>query len=198
MQDVGNGHALKKGMKPNLRTIDHLPSNICAKKIWCWFRFCFAQTEIFPFRPGAPASASAAFSFSHIRSESFLSANFLQKKVPRSSLEMITVIFRERKKATMETAETRKARLQCDSGKVLLITQLNKLNFQGFLFWDRRRVWWERKQRKSSHFGSEKIGRLLEDLSSDWQIQVQNLNISNFVCFQTPVNPNNFQPSFHF
>ena len=33
MQDVGNGHALKKGMKPNLRTIDHLPSNICAKKI---------------------------------------------------------------------------------------------------------------------------------------------------------------------
>jgi len=40
-------------------------------------------------RPGAPASASAAFSFSHIR---------------------------ERKKATMETAETRKARLQCDSG----------------------------------------------------------------------------------
>ena len=116
----------------------------------------------------------------------------------RSSPEMITVIFRERKKATMETAETRKARLQCDSGKVLLITQLNKLNFQGFLFWDRRRVWWERKQRKSSHFGSEKIGRLLEDLSSDWQIQVQNLNISNFVCFQTPVNPNNFQPSFHF
>ena len=54
--------------------------------------------------------------------------------------EMIEVIFRERKKATMETAETRKARLQCDSGKVLLITQLNKLNFQGFLFWDRRRV----------------------------------------------------------
>ena len=74
----------------------------------------------------------------------------------------------------------------------------NKLNFQGFLFWDRRRVWWERKQRKSSHFGSEKIGRLLKDLSSDWQIQDQNLNISNIVCFQTPVNPNNSQPSFHF
>ena len=28
------------------------------------------------------------------------------------------VVYRERKKATMETAETRKARLQCDSGKV--------------------------------------------------------------------------------
>jgi len=40
-------------------------------------------------RPGCPSSASAAFSFSRIR---------------------------ERKKATMETAENRKARLQCDSG----------------------------------------------------------------------------------
>ena len=32
MQDVGNGHALKKGMMPDLRTIDHLPIAFDAKK----------------------------------------------------------------------------------------------------------------------------------------------------------------------
>ena len=67
MQEVGNGHALKKGMMPNIQTID--PNGFWAKKIWCWLRFCIKQKDIIPFRPGAPASASAAFSFSHIRSE---------------------------------------------------------------------------------------------------------------------------------
>ena len=84
MQEVGNGHALKKGMMPDLRTIDHLPISFGAKKKLN-FSFDFdAQNDIIPFRPGAPASASAAFSFSHIRSQIVWLFFFLQKKAQRS------------------------------------------------------------------------------------------------------------------
>ena len=53
----------------------------------------------------------------------FIVIKLFCKTGQKSLQEIIKDLFRERKKATMETAETRKARLQCDSGKVFLSTQ---------------------------------------------------------------------------
>ena len=78
MQDVGNGHALKKGMMPDLRTIDHLPIAFGAKnEILALILFC--TERYYPLQARRPRLSKCCFLvLSDQVAESV--ANFLQQK----------------------------------------------------------------------------------------------------------------------